>query len=178
MLLEVTRKAVAVGLASAVALGVGTATAQDLRISTGVGQNHFWTNQHMDPFADKIEDRTDTEFTRFYAGSLVSLGCELDALQGSTIDVAMLPAPYHEGRFPLSDVTQLPTYDTNSVMVTRAFQKLLDSDVKLANGKSFYEYELGDKGIRGWALGATAPYSMSTTGAELMKPADLTGFPM
>ncbi len=172
-------KVVAIALACTFAFASGTAFAQSLRISAGVGQQHFWVGEHMDPFADAIEAQTDIEFVRFYAGSLVSMGRELDALKGGTIDVAApLPAPYHEGRFPLSDVTQLPTYDTNSQMVTRAFQKLLDSDVELVDGKTFYEYEISDKQIKAWAVGATAPYSMSTTGAELRTPSDLDGFPM
>lgn len=177
---QALRKAIVITAASALALGTGAVHAQDLRISAGLGQQHFWVGEHMEPFADAIEAETDIEFTRFYAGSLVSVGRELDALKGGTIDVAApLLAPYHEGRFPLSDVTQLPTYGTNSQMVTRAFQNLLDSNVELTDdGKTFYEYEIADKDIRAWALGATSPYSMSTTGAVLKTPDDLQGFPM
>ncbi len=67
-------------------------------------------------------------------------------------------------------MTQLPTYNTDSPMATRAFQKLLDSDVELKDGKTFYQYEIADKGIRAWALGATAAYSISTTNKVLTEP--------
>lgn len=173
------RKAITFIAACALALGSGLAAAKNLMISSGLGQQHFWVSEHMQPFANTIEEKTDISFTRFYAGSLVSIGRELDALKGGTIHVAApLLAPYHEGRFPLSDVTQLPMYGTDSVMVTRAFQRLLDSDVELVDGKTFYEYELGDKGLKAWGVSASAPYAMSTTGEELRTPSDLKGLPM
>lgn len=158
-----------------------TASAAELIISTGLGQPHMWVAHHMNPFADAIEKGSNGEitFTRFYAGELTSVGRELDGLTSGTIQVAApLLAPYHEGQFPLSDVTQLPTYGTNSPMVTRAFQKLLDSDVALKDGKTFYQYEIADKGIRAWALGATAPYSISTVKKVLEEPADFQGVPL
>jgi TRAP-type C4-dicarboxylate transport system substrate-binding protein len=159
----------------------GSAQAADLIISTGLGKPHPWVGAHMDPFADAIEagSNGDIAFTRFYAGELTSVGRELDGLTSGTIHVAApLLAPYHEGAFPLSDVTQLPAYGTTSPMVTRAFQNLLDSEVELKDGKTFYQYEIADKGIRAWALGATAPYSISTVRKELKEPADFRGTPL
>ncbi len=157
------------------------ASAADFIISTGLGKPHPWVGAHMDPFADAIEKGSDGDikFTRFYAGELSAVGRELDSLQSGTIHVAApLLAPYHEGRFPLSDVTQLPAYETDSPKVTRAFQKLLDSEVELKDGKTFYQYEIEDKGIRVWALGATAPYSISTVRKTFKEPADFKGVPL
>ena len=177
--------AVSKGLVTALVLGAvpfaSQAVAEEVMISTGLGQPHMWVAHHMDPFADAIEDATDGEysFTRFYAGELTSVGQELDALNSGTIQVAApLLAPYHEGRFPLSDVTQLPTYGTDSPMVTRAFQGMLDSDVELVDGKTFYQYEIADKDIHVWALGATAPYSISTVDTVLSEPEDFNGVPL
>jgi TRAP-type C4-dicarboxylate transport system substrate-binding protein len=75
-------------------------------------------------------------------------------------------------------VTQLPTYNTTSPMVTRAFQRMLDSDEELADGRTFWDYEIGDKGIRAWALGATAAYSIATVERELTEPGDFAGLPL
>ena len=87
-----------------------------MTISAGLSRTHFWVGGYMDPFADAIEATTGVTFTRFYAGELVSVGGELDALQNGVISVAApMLAPYHEGRFPLSDVTQLPTYGPTHV---------------------------------------------------------------
>lgn len=180
-MLSVTRSLFA-GATMLAALSMGAAShAADLIISTGLGQPHLWVSKHMDPFADAMEEATNGEvsFTRFYAGELTSVGRELDALQNGVIHVAApLLAPYHEGQFPLSDITQLPTYGTDSPMVTRAFQNLLDSDVEITDGKTFYEYEIADKGIRVWALGATAPYSISTVRKVLAEPEDFRGTPL
>ena len=154
-------------------------TTSQLTISAGLSQTHFWVGQYMDPFADAIEAETDLTFTRFYAGELVAVGGELDALQSGVISVAApLLAPYHEGRFPLSDVTQLPTYGTDSRMITGAFQRLLASDAEVTEGTTFYDYEIADKGLVAWGLGATGPYAISTTGAELNRPADFRGMPV
>ena len=72
-----------------------------LVVSAGLARTHFWVGEHMDPFADGIEAETDLTFTRFYAGELVAVGGELDALETGVIDLAApLLAPYHEGRFP------------------------------------------------------------------------------
>ena len=166
----------------AMALGIGVFAgvvfAQNLKISTGLPDSHYWVGQHMNPLITTIKDATGgaVTFTPFYDGKLIAAGRELDALTSGAIDVAApLLAPYDEGRFPLSDVTQLPTYGTDSPMVTRAFQKLLDSDVVLKGGKTFYDYEIGGKGIRVWAVGATSAYSISTTGKKLVQPADFAG---
>jgi len=166
-------------LSAAAALGAASATAKDLTISASLPKVHFWVGGHMDPFANQIEANTGIKFKRFYAGELVAVGRELDALKGGTIDVAApLLAPYHEGRFALSDVTQLPTYNTSAVSITKAFQKLLDSPVKVKGDKTFYQYEIADKGIRVWPLGATAAYALSTTGKVLQNPADMKGLPL
>lgn len=166
-------------LAGSVALA-GAASAETLRISSGIGQQHFWAGEHMDPFMEAIEAADiGIDFEAYYSGSLVTPGQELGGLQDGIIHVAApLLAPYHEGRFPLSDVTQLPTLETTSELVTDALLELMDSDQELKDGKSFYEYELGDKGIRGWPVGATSAYSLATTGIELKEPSDIKGLPI
>ncbi len=178
-----TRKGItaiaAIAALAATAATAPKADAQDLMISSSLPQVHFWTGQFLDPFADAMEAETGVTFTRFYAGELVGIGRDLDALQGGTVDVASpLLAPYHPGIFPLSDITQLPVYNTDSPAITRAFQKLLDSDAELKDGKTFYDYEIGDKGIVAWALGATGAYAISTSGKEIAAPADFQGLPM
>ncbi|WP_366921719.1 TRAP transporter substrate-binding protein DctP [Metallumcola ferriviriculae] len=151
----------------------------ELRLSSGLGQVHFWVGNYMDNFADEIEKETNIEFDRYYAGELVKVGRELDALKGGTIDVAApFLAPYHEGLFPLSDVTQLPLLNSDSTMVTKAFQKLMDSDVDLKDGQSFYDYEFTSKGLVAWPLGATEKYALSTAGKEFNTINDFSGVPI
>jgi TRAP-type C4-dicarboxylate transport system substrate-binding protein len=157
---------------------IGPVQAESFVISSSLPQVHFWTGAHMDVFADAIEAQGHTT-TRFYAGELVKVGGGLDALTGGAVDiVAPLLAPYHAGRFPLSDISQLPVFGTDSPAITRAFQKLMDSDEELIDGKTFYQYEVADKGIVAWPLGATGAYTISTTGKEIKTPEDLQGLPV
>ncbi len=183
------RTSTAAGLGLSVALVVATlqgcssdsspVTSQPLTISAGLSRTHFWVGGYMDPFADAIEAESDLSFTRFYAGELVAVGGELDALESGVINVAApMLAPYHEGRFPLSDVTQLPTYGTDSQLITRAFQRLLASEIEVAEGVTFYDYEIGSKGLVAWGLGATGAYAISTTGDNLRSPDDFRGLPV
>ena len=175
--------AVAVGACATIvagcAGGAGPATSTALTISAGLSRTHFWVGGYMDPFADAIEAESDLSFTRFYAGELVAVGGELDALESGVISVAApMLAPYHEGRFPLSDVTQLPTYGTDSQLITRAFQRLLASEREVTEDATFYEYEIARKGLVAWGLGATGAYAISTTGDDLRSPDDFRGLPV
>ncbi len=165
--------------AAALAATSAPAFAQNLMISASLPQVHMWVGQSLDPFATKLEERTDLTFTRFYAGELVGVGRGLDALQGGTVDiVSPLLAPYIPGAFPLTDISQLPVYGTDSAQITRAFQKLMDSDVELKDGKTFYEYEIEPKGIVAWGLGASGPYAINTVSKEITSPADFQGLPL
>jgi TRAP-type C4-dicarboxylate transport system substrate-binding protein len=167
--------------AAATAFLAGSAGAETLTISTGLPQNHNWVFGHMEPFIEAMERDSNGEitFVPFIAGEMTPVSRELDALQGGTVDViGNLLSPFQEGRFRLSDVTQLPTYGSDSHDVTRAFQNLIDSDAEIAPGVTFWDYEIGSKGIRAWALGATAAYSVSTTSVELTQPGDFHGLPL
>lgn len=158
-----------------------TSSSKPLLISAGIPKVHFWVGHYMDEFADAIEKQSGGEITfiRYYGGELVGPGRELDALNGYLIDVAApLLAPYHEGTFPLSDITQLPTYQTTSPQITKAFQALLDSDEKIADGKTFYEHEIESQGLVAWPLGATEAYVIATSGKQIDQVADLRGMPM
>jgi TRAP-type C4-dicarboxylate transport system substrate-binding protein len=167
--------------ATAATLVAGPALAESLTISTGLPQNHNWVFGHMEPFIAAMERDSNgaISFIPFIAGELTPVSRELDALQGGTVDViGNLLSPFQEGRFRLSDVTQLPVYGSDSHDVTRAFQNVLDSDVEIAPGQTFWDYEIAPKGIRVWALGATAAYSVSTTSVELVQPSDFRGLPL
>ncbi len=124
-------------LALALASSTSNTMAADMTISSSLPQVHFWTGQYMEPFADALEAGSDVNLTRFYAGELVGIGRGLDALQGGAVDIVTpLLAPYHPGKFPLSDISQLPVYNTDSVATTKAFQRILDSEVELVDGKT------------------------------------------
>ena len=160
-----------------------SAYAQDfkLRISSGVGDKHCWTAGHMQPFADKIEQRTNgrVKFTRFMAGELCKAGQEYECLRRGSVDVAApFLAPYHAGMFPLTDVTMMPVLNTSSIEATRAFEKLVASKVPLKGGKNFYQLEIESRGLVAWPLGPTEPYYISTLGKRFNTVADIKGTPI
>ena len=152
-----------------------------LRISSGVGSKHCWTAGHMQPFADAIEAQTNgkVKFYRFMAGELCKAGKGLECLRGGSADVVapFLP-PYHAGVFPLTDVTMLPVMNTNSVSITNAFQKMMDSKVPLKDGKTFYDLEVSGNGLKAWPLGPTQPYVISTAGKRFKTVEDIKGTPI
>lgn len=152
-----------------------------LRISSGVGDKHCWTAGHMQPFADKVEARTNGKivFQRFVAGELHKAGNELEALRGGSIDVAApFLAPYHAGVFPLTDVSMMPVLNTTTIEAARAFQKLCDSKEILKDGKTFYQLEIESQGLVAWPLGPTEPYVISTTGKRFNSIQDIRGTPI
>src|ERR1041384_3755000 len=104
-------KSAFLAVSAAAALTASVAYAKDLRLSSSLPQVHMWVYGYMDPFADRVEKDTNGEisFTRFYAGELLPIGREYGGLAGGTVDVAApLVAAQNEGRFPLSEITQLP----------------------------------------------------------------------
>lgn len=172
-------RTLAAAAAATFALAALPSAAQNLMISSALPQVHPWTGKLMDVFADRMEADSDITFTRFYGGELTGVGRGLDALQGGTVDiVSPLLAPYHPGVFPLTDISQLPVYGTDAPAITRAFQKLLDSDEALQDGKTFYELEIGGKGIKVWGLGATGAYAINTSTKKIESPEDFKGMPM
>jgi TRAP-type C4-dicarboxylate transport system substrate-binding protein len=152
-----------------------------LRISSGVGDKHAWTAGHMQPFADRIEQKTNgkVKFHRFVAGELVKAGKSFEALRGGSIDVAgPFLAPYHAGVFPLTDVTMLPVLNTTTIEAARAFKRLVESDEPLKDGKTFYELEIESRGLVAWALAPTDSYIISTTGKRFDSLKDIKGTPL
>jgi TRAP-type C4-dicarboxylate transport system substrate-binding protein len=152
-----------------------------LRISAGVGDKHCWVAGQMQPFADKIEKRTNgrIKFTRFMAGELCKAGQELECLRGGSIDVAApFLAPYHAGVFPLGDVTMLPVMNTTAVTAEKAWSKLLASKVPLKDGKTFYQLEIVSRDLVAWPIAPTQPYYISTLGKRFNKVSDIKGTPL
>jgi len=172
---------IAYSLSSAVSASGDSEKPITLRISSGVGDKHCWTAGHMQPFADKVEERTKgrIKFQRFVAGELCKAGTELECLRGGSVDVAApFLAPYHAGVFPLTDVTMLPVLNTTTVEASRAFQKLLESKDPLKDGKTFYQLEIESRGLIAWPLAPTESYVISTTGKRFNSVSDIKGTPI
>lgn len=140
-----------------------------LRVATGISDQHAWWAASMVPWMDKVEELTDgqVKFESFTGGELVEVPDEVEAIQNGTVDVALLLPIYTPDQFPMAEVTMLPISKSDTLIASEAWRALLESDEKLADGKTYYESQFGDKGIKAWPVSATQEYSISTTGKTL-----------
>jgi TRAP-type C4-dicarboxylate transport system substrate-binding protein len=178
-------------LAAVLALGMGAAVTgcgsddagggEDeqvtLRISTGLSAQHAWWEGMAVPWMERVEELSEgqVEFDAFTGGELVETPDETDALQDGTIDIGLTLPAYLPAQFPMSEVTMLPIISSDAEIAAEAWRNLLESDVELADGKTYFELEYGDEGFHGWAAPPTAEYVISTTGTEINAVSDVQG---
>lgn len=164
--------AAAACLLATAACGGGSGSSDDsitLRVGTGLSDQHAWWSASMVPWMDRVEELTDGKvtFESFTGGELVEVPDEAEAIQNGTVDVALLLPIYTPDQFPMAEVTMLPISASNALIASEAWRGLLESDKKLSDGKTYYESQFGDKGIKGWPVSTTQEYSISTTGQAL-----------
>ncbi|MFC4024072.1 TRAP transporter substrate-binding protein DctP [Oceanobacillus longus] len=134
----------------------------------GGSPNHGWGEGFFTPWMEEVTERTDgrVQFEVFYSGELVENTHEYDGLTQGLADIVNVPAIYDPQRFPMSEVTMLPLTHSDVHIASRAFAKLIESDVELKDGKSFVELEYGDNGLKALPVSTTTEYVISTTGYE------------
>lgn len=135
--------------------------------SSGLSDQHVNFRGHFNPVMERVEEESggQVSFTAYTSGELVPLGKELHALEQGTIDVALTHmTPYDSNIFPYSEIVLLPTLYSSVHVATAAFTNLMNSDVEIADGKTYYELEFGDKGLVAFANLPTEPFSIATTG--------------
>lgn len=157
--------------------GEGDDEAITLRVGSGLSEQHAWWVGTMVPWMDKVEELTDGQvtFETFTGGELVEIPDEVDAVQNGTIDIGLLAPIYLPDQFPMAEVTMLPISHSDAVIASKAWDALLKSEEELADGKTFYDSQFGDKGLKVWTVPTTAEYAISTTGKELDSVAAVEG---
>lgn len=170
------RHGVAVLTAVSLALTSACGTDQDqqdgaivLRAVTGLSDQHGWWAGTMEPWMERVEQLTDGEvrFETFTGGELVEVPNEVEAIRFGTADVSLLLPVYQPDQFPMAEVTMLPLQHSDALIAAEAWEALLESDTALGDGRTFYESQFGDRGIKAWPASPTQEYSISTTGARL-----------
>ena len=148
-----------------------------LRVATGLSDQHAWWSAAMVPWMDRVEELTDgqVQFEAFTGGELVEVPDEVEAVQNGTVDVALMLPIYTPDQFPMAEVTMLPVQESSPEAGSEAWKALLESDVELGDGKTYYESQFGDKGLKAWPVSTTQEYSISTTGTELDSVAAIEG---
>jgi TRAP-type C4-dicarboxylate transport system substrate-binding protein len=113
------------------------------------------------------------EFETFAGGELVSTPDEGDAVLSGTIDVGLVLPIYQPDQYAMAEITMLPLAKSDAHIGSNAWKELLNSDVELADGKTFTELQFGDFKI--FPVATTQEYSISTTGKEFKTAKDVKG---
>lgn len=148
-----------------------------LRAATGNAVTQPFVGKSFVPWMEKVEEESDNRvsFDFFTNGELVKLSQEIDGVLNGTVDVVVGYPNYQPDQFPLSDVTMLPLEESDIFIATKAWKALLESDVKLADGKTFYESQFADKGLFVMPLSMSPPYEIATTKKTFRTVEDLKG---
>lgn len=109
------------------------------------------------------EESDEVKFELFTGGELVETEDDLESLSSGTIDVAMALSPTLDPeRFPYSGVISLPLLESNGHIAAEAVKNLVESDVEIADGKTFYQLEFEDKDLKAFPVHPTETYLIST----------------
>ncbi|OLO38993.1 hypothetical protein BTR23_10650 [Alkalihalophilus pseudofirmus] len=140
-----------------------------LRASSGLPMHNAWMQSVFTPWIERVEAESNgrLKIELFPAGELVPLGGEYDALNAGTIDLGLpILHIYLPHLFPLAEVTMLPLSTSNGEIVTEAYYNLIFGNHKFSDGKTYYEREFEQNGLKVWAMNVADPYVISTTGQE------------
>lgn len=122
-----------------------------------------------DALAAYIEEKSEgrISFERYYGGSLVKPGDELDSLSSGVIDMAVFTNSYVPGKLPLSTITTTTSLWEDVWVGAKAFDELYKTNESLLNEVGQY----GVKHLGNYSLPES--YLMSTKKVESLK--DLKG---
>lgn len=146
-----------------------------LRAATGLSAQHAWWAASMEPWMERVEELTDgqVEFETFTGGELVAVPDEAEALESGTVDVSLVLPIYQPDQFPMAEITMLPLNHSDTFIASNAWKALLESDVELADGKTYSELQFGQ--FKVFPVSTTQEYSISTTGKEFKSADDVIG---
>ncbi|WEV78734.1 TRAP transporter substrate-binding protein DctP [Janibacter cremeus] len=148
--------------------GAGGDDTQTLRFATGfTSQNGWWVGTYK-PWMDRVEELSEgaVEFEAFNGGELVAAGDELEALNQGIADIGSVAPPYLPDQFTAGEVTMLPLAESDVRIASKAYKALLESDEKIIDGKTYYESQFEENGLKAFPVPTTAEYTISTTGKE------------
>ncbi|MGI5911847.1 MAG: TRAP transporter substrate-binding protein [Syntrophomonadaceae bacterium] len=158
----------------------GTENNEPIRLtaSSYTPPKHAYTLGFHDHFLDRVEEATQgkVKFDRYYGAELVPWAGEITALEAGTTDLTLSSLrSYHPDLFPMADIATLPVMGGNAIIFTKAWIDLLESDVELKDGKTYYELEISDHGFHALPLPAMDNYVISAAKKELKNPRDFKG---
>ncbi|WP_027962951.1 TRAP transporter substrate-binding protein DctP [Halalkalibacillus halophilus] len=147
----------------------------ELRAATGLSAQHAWWDATMVPWMEQVEELTDgqVQFETFTGGELVDVPDEAEATLDGTIDVGLILPIYEPDQYPMAEVTMLPLADSDTLVATRAWDRLLTEDIDLGDGETYYDMQFSD--FKLFPTSTTQEYSISTTGHAFETVDDVEG---
>jgi C4-dicarboxylate-binding protein DctP len=139
----------------------------NFRVTSHLSPKHNLYTNFYDKVAKYVTEKTDgaVTFEIFWVGELVELGGESDALLNGIVDMAWPISPTYEAtKMPYGEVTLLPLTSSDCTIATDAWQKMLESDVKIADGKTYYELMFGQYGLKVFSPTISETYQIATVG--------------
>lgn len=165
-----TKRAIATGLMASLLAGCTTVDEPTsdvtLRVTSGVSSlNIAWTDGVV-TWMDEVTalSNGEIEFETFTGGELVELTAETHALDTGVTDVAMMLPTYQPDQYPLIEVAMLPLVESDTLVGSRAWKELLESDAAVYDGQTYHEWQFGSKGLKALPLHTVPEYSVATTG--------------
>ena len=150
----------------------------NFRVTSHLSPSHNLYVNYYEPVYQYIEEQTGgaVTFDVFWSGELVELGGESDALLNGVVDMAWPISPTYEStKMPFGEVTLLPVTDSDCPRATVAWELMLESDVELVDGMTYYELMFGQYGLKAFAPVISETYLISTVGKDLQSPDDFQG---
>ncbi|MFA1820862.1 TRAP transporter substrate-binding protein DctP [Virgibacillus oceani] len=137
--------------------------------STGYPNTDGSVDTFSIPILENVMEQSDAvDFDIFTGGELFDADDALDALNSESIDIEMVLSPTLDPqRFPYSSVVGLPLLESDASVAAEAIQKLVESDVEISDGKTYYELEFSDKDLFALPIHPTETYVISTAGTKL-----------
>jgi TRAP-type C4-dicarboxylate transport system substrate-binding protein len=139
-----------------------------LKLSESYTAKHYLTTHGYEVWAKKVEEATKgrVKVSVFAGGTLAKIGETYDATVAGVCDIGMYVPAYNAGRFPLSDVMNLPMLFPNAKVASLAAWQLYEKFPEMRK-------EYGDVKLL-WFY-CTPPYEIHTVKKPISRAADLKG---
>lgn len=124
----------------------------NFRVTSVLGTTHPIAVNFYIPMYEQIEEMSEGKITFdvFWSAEIVELGGETDALLNGIVDMAWPVCPtYEPTKYILGEVAMLPLSESDAEIGTKAWQYLLESDVELQDGKTYYQLMFEENGVKG-----------------------------
>ena len=142
--------------------GSGAVGKKHFVVAGGYGETHGY-NADAQAALDLLVECSDGQYSYdlYNGGSLVKFLSEYEGLKDGTSDMSISLDPLVNTHTPYSEVFMLPIISGDAVQLTKAAQAVYASDVEIDNGRTYYEHDFLDNGIKAFPYSACSPYMLS-----------------